>query len=52
MSDPAYITAYQALINQYFSHQASMEEHLTAMQLLKDRYYLEAKAGAQLPVVP
>jgi hypothetical protein len=52
MSDPAYITAYQALINQYFSHQASMEEHLTAMQLLKDRYYREGKAGAQLPVVP
>jgi hypothetical protein len=52
MTDPAYITAYQALINLYFSHQASMEEHLTAMQLLKDRYYREGKAGAQLPVVP
>jgi hypothetical protein len=52
VTDPAYITAYQALINQYFNNQASMEEHLTAVQLLKDRYYLEAKAGAELPVVP
>jgi hypothetical protein len=52
MTDPAYITAYQALINQYFNNQASMEEHLTAVQLLKDRYYREAKAGAELPVVP
>jgi hypothetical protein len=52
MTDPAYITAYQALLNQYFDNQASMEEHLTAVQLLKDRYYLEAKAGARLPVVP
>jgi hypothetical protein len=52
MTDPAYITAYQALINQYFNNQASMEDHLTAVQLLKDRYYREAKAGAALPVVP
>jgi hypothetical protein len=52
VTDPAYITAYQALINEYFDNQASMEDHLTAVQLLKDRYYLEAKAGAELPVLP
>ena len=51
MTDKAYITAYQALINQYFSNQASMEEHLVAVQALKDKY-LEARTGAELPVVP
>jgi hypothetical protein len=51
MTDSAYVTAYQALINQYFSNQASMEEHLTSVQALKDRY-LKAKPGAELPVVP
>lgn len=52
MTDPAYVAAYRALINQYFDNRASMEEHLTAVQALKDRYRLEAKTGAELPVVP
>ena len=51
MTDSAYISAYQALINRYFSNEASMEEHLTSVQTLKDRY-LEARPGAELPVVP
>lgn len=52
MTDSAYITAYQALINLYFSNQVSMEEHLTSVQTLKDRYHREARPGAALPVVP
>ena len=51
MTDKAYIAAYQALIEKYFSNQASMEEHLVAVQALKDGY-LENRAGAALPVVP
>ena len=51
MTDQAYITAYQALINLYFNNKASMEEHLVAVQALKDQY-LQARAGAELPVVP
>ena len=51
MTDSAYIAAYQALIDKYFGNQASMEEHLAAVQTLKDRY-LESKPGAELPVVP
>ena len=51
MTDRDYVAAYQALMEQYFSNQASMEEHLTAVQALKDKY-LEARAGAVLPVVP
>jgi hypothetical protein len=51
MTDQAYIAAYQVLIGQYFNNQASMEEHLAAVQKLKDTY-LEARAGAELPVVP
>jgi hypothetical protein len=52
MTHPAYITAYQALIAQYLDNQASMDEHLTAVQALKDRFYREAKVGAELPVMP
>jgi hypothetical protein len=52
MTDQAYIAAYQALINQFNNNQASMEEHLTAVQKLKDRFRLEGKAGAKLPVMP
>ena len=51
MTDQAYIAAYQALIEQYFGQQATMEEHLLAVQVLKDGY-LENRAGAELPVVP
>lgn len=51
MTDQAYIAAYQALIEQYFSQQATMEEHLVAVQALKDKY-LKTRAGATLPVVP
>lgn len=51
MTDQAYIAAYQALIDQYFSNQASMEEHLVAVQALKDNY-LKTRAGAELPVLP
>jgi hypothetical protein len=52
MTDQAYIAAYQALIDHYFNNQASMEEHLTAVQKLKDRFHREAKAGVELPAVP
>jgi len=51
MTDQAYIAAYQALINEYFDGRASMEEHLTAVQVLKDQY-LGARVGVVLPVVP
>jgi hypothetical protein len=52
MTNPAYIAAYQALITKYLDSQASMDEHLTAVQALKDRFYREAKVGAVLPVMP
>jgi hypothetical protein len=52
MTNPAYITAYQALISQYLDNQTNMEDHLVAVQVLKDRYYREAKPGAVLPVMP
>jgi hypothetical protein len=51
MTDQAYIAAYQALIAQYSNNQASMSEHLTAVQALKDRY-LKARTDGKLPVVP
>ena len=51
MTDQAYITAYQALIAQYFDNQASMDQHLNAVQELKDKY-LESRPAAKLPVVP
>lgn len=51
MTDAAYIAAYQALIESYFAGTASMEQHLVSVQALKDRF-LEARAGAPLPVVP
>jgi hypothetical protein len=51
MTDQAYIAAYQALVAQYSSNQASMSEHLTAVQALKDKY-LKGRIGAKLPVVP
>ena len=51
MTDQAYIAAYQALIEQYFSQQATMAEHLQAVQVLKDGS-LENRAGAELPAVP
>jgi len=52
MTDQAYITAYRGLIDQYFNNQASMEEHLLAVQALKDQYRANRKASAELPVVP
>lgn len=51
MTDRAYITAYRALIDQYFNNQASMEEHLVAVQALKDRYRTY-RGNVTLPVVP
>ena len=51
MTDQAYIAAYQALMERYYNNQASMEEHLVAVQALKDKY-LKARAGAELPAVP
>lgn len=51
MTEKAYVTAYRALIEKYLDNQASMEEHLVAVQVLKDRY-LESRPGAALPVVP
>jgi hypothetical protein len=52
MTDLAYITAYRGLIDQYFNNQASMEEHLVAVQALKDQYRFARKASATLPDVP
>jgi hypothetical protein len=52
MTDQAYITAYRALIDKYFNNQASMEEHLVAVQALKDQYRFARKASAPLPEVP
>jgi hypothetical protein len=52
MTDQAYITAYRALIDQYFNNQASMEEHLVAVQALKDQYRVTRRASATLPEVP
>ena len=51
MTDKAYIAAYGVLIDQFFNNQASMEEHLVAVQALKDQY-LVGKASAKLPAVP
>ena len=51
MTDQAYITAYRGLIDQYFNNQASMEEHLLAVQALKDQYRVN-RGNVQLPVVP
>jgi len=51
MTDKAYVAAYRTLIDQYFNNQASMEEHLVAVQALKDQY-LVARPSAKLPAVP
>ena len=52
MTDKAYVAAYRTLIDQYFNNQASMEEHLVAVQALKDQYRFARKASATLPDVP
>jgi hypothetical protein len=51
MTDTAYIAAYRGLIDQYFNNQASMEEHLVAVQALKDQYRVD-RGNVELPVVP
>ena len=51
LTDRAYIAAYRALIDQYFNNQASMEEHLVAVQALKDRYRAN-RGNVTLPDVP
>ena len=51
MTDKAYVSAYKALIALYFENQVTMDEHLVAVQKLKDGY-LEGRTGARLPDVP
>ena len=52
MTDKAYVAEYQSLIAQYFDNQASMDEHLNAVQALKDKYLQARPGGTALPVVP
>jgi hypothetical protein len=52
MTEKAYVAAYQSLIAQYFDNQASMDEHLNAVQALKDEYLGSRPGGTELPTVP
>ena len=51
VTELAYIAAYRSLIDQYFDQRATMEEHLVAVQALKDEY-LKGRASSELPAVP
>jgi hypothetical protein len=51
LTDADYVSAYRKLASQYDDNQLSMQEYLSALQVLKERY-LKGKSSSALPVVP